>query len=79
MWSKIWRVIRVLPVIGVFLVLATAGTVIRRKGYVLGTLALLLDILPVVCVIKAGIEIFTGDLIPDKLEEEPTPSLETAV
>lgn len=78
MWSKVWRVIRVLPVVGVFIVLATSGEVLRRKGYVLGVLAVVLDILPIICVIKAGIEIFTGDLIPDKLEPESAPDFETA-
>ena len=78
MWSKVWRVIRVVPVVGVFIVLATSGDILRRKGHALGVLAVMLDILPVICVIKAGIEIFTGDLIPDKLEPEPSPDLETA-
>ncbi len=78
MWSKVWRVIRVLPVVGIFIVLATSGEVLRRKGYILGALAVVLDILPIICLIKAAIEIFTGDLIPDKLESEPSSSFETA-
>ena len=78
MWSKVWRVIRVLPVVGVFIVFATSGEVLRRKGYALGVLAVVLDVLPIICVIKAGIEIFTGDLIPDKLEPESTADFETA-
>jgi uncharacterized membrane protein YoaK (UPF0700 family) len=77
MWSKSWRVIRVLPVIGVFIVLASAGEVLRRKGYALGLLALVLDILPVICIIKACIEVFTGDLIPDRSESDPAREVET--
>lgn len=78
MWSKVWRVVRVLPFVGVFIVLATSGEVLRRKGYALGVLAIALDILPIICLIKAAIEIFTGDLIPDKFESESAPDFETA-
>ena len=78
MRNKIWRMIRVLPVVGVFIVLATSGEVLRRKGYVLGALAVLLDVLPVICLIKACIEVFTGDLIPDKPESDSAPEFETA-
>jgi|GEM_PF-1984193 len=85
MWNAAWRVIKVLPVVGIFLVLATSAEVLRRKGNVFGTLAVLLDILPVICVVKAFIEVFTGDLIPNKpdhdqaqLSQNPVPSLEPA-
>jgi hypothetical protein len=77
-----WRIIRVLPVVGVFIILATSAEVLRRKGYVLGTISLLLDILPVVCLIKALIEICRGDIIPDRPElvaEERTPTLRPAI
>jgi hypothetical protein len=78
MWVAAWRVVRVLPFIGVFIVLATAGEVLRRKGYLLGALAVLLDTLPIICVVKASIELFTGDLIPDKFECDPAPEFEPA-
>ena len=85
MWNVVWRAIRVLPVVGVFIVLATSSEVLRRKGNLLGALAILLDILPVVCIVKAVIEIFTGDLIPNRAEPEaiqpdqnPVPSFEPA-
>jgi hypothetical protein len=78
MWNNFWRVLRVLPVCGVFVVLALAPETCRRKGYALGTLVILLDMLPVICVIKAFIELFTGDLIPDKLASAQPQQLEVA-
>lgn len=80
-----WRVLKVLPVFGYMVVLAGAPDVLRRKGYVMGSLSVALDIIPVICLIKAGIEIFSGDLIPDRsslidveLESTQSPSFELA-
>ena len=72
-----WRVIKVLPVVGCFFVLANAVNVLRRKGYLFGTLEVALDLLPVICLIKAGIEAFNGDLFPEK-DTQVTPSLRVA-
>ncbi|HKX26753.1 MAG TPA: hypothetical protein VJ302_03575 [Blastocatellia bacterium] len=58
-----------MPVIGYIFVIASAPLVLRRKGYVLGLLHVTLDILPLICVLKAGIELYTGDLIPDRAKE----------
>lgn len=66
----IWRGLKVTPVVGYIFILAAAPLVLRRKGYVLGCLAVTLDMLPIICLIKAGIEVFTGDLIPDRPEME---------
>ncbi|MGH9768272.1 MAG: hypothetical protein ACREAB_12625 [Blastocatellia bacterium] len=41
-------------------------------------MAVTLDMLPVICLIKAGIEIYTGDLLPDKIESAQRPSFEPA-
>ncbi len=78
--SIAWRVLKVMPVIGYVFILAGAPTVMRRKGYVLGLVALTLDMLPVICLIKAGIEIHSGDLIPDKddIDLAPASRLEQA-
>jgi hypothetical protein len=43
-----------------------AGHEMRKKGVLRGALHVGLDILPVVGTAKAVVEIFTGDLIPDK-------------
>ena len=74
--SKIWRGMKVMPIIGYVFILAEAPQVIRRKGVWLGILSIVLDILPIVCLIKAAIEIYLGDLIPDRmriLSGEPLP------
>jgi hypothetical protein len=74
----LWRTLKVTPVIGYIFILASVPQILRRKGFVFGTLAVTLDLLPVVCLIKAGIEIFTGDLLPDKMENASAPRFETA-
>ena len=60
------RFIKVVPFVGIFFVLANAGDTLRRKGYLFGALEVALDICPIVCLIKASIETYTGDLIPEK-------------
>ena len=73
-----WRLMKVLPVVGMVFVLGNAPNVLRRKGYVLGSLEVILDLIPVVCLIKASIEAATGnDLIPEKTETA-APGLEVA-
>lgn len=74
----LWRVLKVSPIVGYVFVVAAAPAVLRRKGYVLGSLALVLDLLPVICLVKAGVEIFTGDLIPDKFQASAQAGLELA-
>ncbi|MBS1790082.1 MAG: hypothetical protein JST85_20330 [Acidobacteria bacterium] len=74
----LWRALKVSPIVGYAFVIAAAPAVLRRKGYALGSLAVVLDLLPVICLIKAGVEVFTGDLIPDKFESSVQPSLELA-
>jgi hypothetical protein len=60
------RIIKPLPVIGTALTLGMAGHEIRKKGLRNGVIHVGLDLVPVVGTIKDVIEIFTGDLIPDK-------------
>lgn len=69
--SILWRALKVMPVVGYFFVLAGAPVVIRRKGYMMGALAIVLDILPVICLIKAAIEVYYGDIIPDRFDIVP--------
>lgn len=63
---RILKIMKVMPVVGYVFVLGEAPEVLKRKGFVLGSLSVALDMLPVVCLLKAGIEVFTGDLIPDR-------------
>jgi len=67
------RMLKVMPVIGYVFILTSVPVILRRKGIVFGALAVTLDMLPGICLIKAGIEIFTGDLLPDKMEPASTP------
>jgi hypothetical protein len=78
-WSILWRVLKVTPVVGYVFVIAGIPDVLRRKGYVFGVLSIALDLMPVICLIKAVIEIFTGDLIPNKFEAQPAPQFEPAI
>jgi hypothetical protein len=60
------RIIKPIPVIGTAVTLGMAGQEIRKKGLRNGVIHVGLDLIPVVGTIKDVIEIFTGDLIPDK-------------
>lgn len=74
-----WRLMKVLPVVGMVFVLGNAPNVLRRKGYLFGVLEVVLDLLPIVCLIKASIEAALGtDLIPEKSEASTAPLEATA-
>ena len=60
------RLLKPLPVVGTAVSLGAAGYEIRKKGAALGAVSVTLDLLPVIGTAKAVVEIFTGDLIPDK-------------
>lgn len=65
-WTLAKRLVRPIPFVGTAVVLGTAGNTLRRKGAVRGAAHVGLDMIPFVGTAKAVIEIFTGDLIPDK-------------
>jgi hypothetical protein len=60
------RALKPIPIIGTGAVMALALGTIRRKGFFKGGADVLLDIVPVVGLTKSVVEVFTGDLIPDK-------------
>ena len=62
------RFVKPIPVIGTAVALGFAGYEIRRKGWRNGLIHVGLDITPVVGTVKDVVEIFTGDLIPDKTD-----------
>jgi hypothetical protein len=66
-WKLAQRLLRPIPFVGTAVALGTAGYALRRKGAVRGAAHVGLDIIPVVGTAKAVIELFTGDLIPDKV------------
>jgi hypothetical protein len=60
------RLVKPIPIIGTAVVLGFAGNEIRKKGWRNGLIHVGLDLTPVIGTVKDVIEIFTGDLIPDK-------------
>jgi hypothetical protein len=65
-WRLAKRLLRPLPFVGTAVVIGTAGYALRRKGAVRGAADVGLSLIPVVGTAKAVVELFTGDLIPDK-------------
>jgi hypothetical protein len=65
-WKLAKRLLKPIPLVGTAVILGTAGYALKRKGAVRGAAHVGLDMIPVVGTAKAVVEIFTGDLIPDK-------------
>ena len=65
-WGLSKRLIKPIPIVGSVLAIGLAGYEIRRKGLWPGALHVGLDVTPVVGTAKGLVELFTGDLIPDK-------------
>jgi len=68
-WGLAKRLIKPIPIIGSLFAVALAGYEIRKKGLIPGAVHVGLDVTPVVGTAKNVVEIFTGDLIPDKSEQ----------
>ena len=60
---------KVIPIAGSVFAVGMAGYEIRKKGLLPGVAHVGLDLIPLVGTTKNVIEIFTGDLIPDKSEK----------
>jgi len=67
-WSLAKRLIKPIPVVGTIFAVGLAGYEIKRKGLIPGAVHVGLDVTPVVGTAKNLLEIFTGDLIPDKAD-----------
>ena len=65
-WGLIKRIIKPIPIVGSVFALGLAGYEIRKKGLLPGVIHVGLDVTPVVGTTKGIIELFTGDLVPDK-------------
>ena len=65
-WGLAKRLIKPIPIIGSVVALGLAAYEIRKKGLIPGAIHVGLDVTPVVGTAKNVVEIFTGDLIPDK-------------
>lgn len=60
------RLLKPIPFIGTAVVLGFAGYEIKKKGLRNGIAHVGLDMTPFVGTVKSVVELFTGDLIPDK-------------
>ena len=69
-WRFAKRMIKPIPIIGSVFAFGLAGYEIRRKGLIPGAVHVGLDITPVIGTAKGVVEIFTGDLIPDKKDRQ---------
>ena len=73
-WELAKRLIKPIPIIGSIVAVGLAGYAIKKKGFLRGSLHVGLDVTPVVGTAKNVVEIFTGDLIRDKVSTIPTAS-----
>lgn len=64
------RVLKTIPFVGAGVALGLAGYEIKKKGWRNGIVHVGLDVTPFVGTVKSVVELFTGDLIPDKKQDE---------
>ncbi len=69
-WQLAKRLIKPIPVVGTAFALSLAGYEIKKKGLLLGGIHVGLDATPVIGTAKGILELFTGDLIPDKSQRK---------
>jgi hypothetical protein len=73
-WEITKKLLKAIPVIGTVFTVGFAGRDIQKKGLVPGAVHVGLDVVPVVGTAKNLVEIFTGDLIPDKPAKSKIPA-----
>lgn len=76
-WKVAKRLLKPIPVVGSVVALGLAGYEIKKKGLFPGAVHVGLDVTPFIGTAKGVVEIFTGDLIPDKKERRKTSTLAT--
>jgi hypothetical protein len=65
-WRLAKRFIKPIPIIGSVVAVSLAGYEIKKKGWIPGAIHVGLDVTPLIGTAKGVVEIFTGDLIPDR-------------
>jgi len=75
-WGIVKRLIKPIPIVGSLFAVGLAGYEIKKKGLIPGAVHVGLDVTPLVGTAKNVVEIFTGDLIPDKPQRKPQKSTE---
>ena len=73
-WEITKKLLKAIPIIGPAFTIGFAGNDIKKKGLVPGVVHVGLDVTPVVGTAKSLLEIFTGDLIPDKTPNRQDPA-----
>lgn len=74
-WEVTKKLLKAIPIIGPVFTVGFAGNDIRKKGIIPGGVHVGLDVTPVVGTVKNVVEIFTGDLIPDKADRVQRPEV----
>jgi hypothetical protein len=69
-WGVAKRLIKPIPLVGTVFAFGLAGYEIRKKGLLPGAVHVGLDVTPFIGTAKNVLEIFTGDLIPDKADRK---------
>ena len=67
-WGVAKRLIKPIPIVGSVFAFGLAGYEIKKKGLIPGAVHVGLDVTPFVGTAKGLVELFTGDLIPDKAD-----------
>lgn len=70
-WEIGKKLLKAIPIIGPVFTVGFAGHDIKKKGLGPGVAHVGLDVTPIVGTVKNIVEIFTGDLIPDKAAKTP--------
>ena len=65
-WQVVKRAAKSVPFGGTAVAIVLVGSDIRNKGVVKGIANSCIDAIPVVGLVKNGVELFTGDFISDK-------------
>jgi len=76
-WGVAKRLIKPIPIVGSVFAFGLAGYEIKRKGLIPGVVHVGLDVTPIVGTAKGVLELFTGDLIPDKADRKSVKSMVT--
>jgi len=72
-WGVAKRLIKPIPILGSLFALGLVTYEIKKKGLLPGAVHVGLDVTPVVGTAKNILELFTGDLIPDKKKAKSIP------
>ena len=76
-WGVAKRLIKPIPIVGSIFAFGLAGYEIKKKGLLPGAVHVGLDVTPIVGTAKGVVELFTGDLIPDKSDRQSAKSVVT--